>query len=139
MTLLEVIALLEATAKAQPQVETVVPNDVFRLNAMPSVRYGVFAWTQDQHTRTLDGNAITFRFHLFYVDRLTSDLANQVEIQSVGIECLSNILRALEDAGVDVDQPTFQPFNQRFADECAGVFTTVGLTVPVSYMCNDKF
>lgn len=139
MTLQDIVALLERTAGNQPAVRTIVPGDVFRLNAMPSVRYGVFAWVQGQHTATIDGRFITFRFSLFYVDRLTEAHGNQVEVQSVGIETLQNVLRTLQDEGVDVDQPTFQPFNQRFADECAGVYTTVGLTVPVEWACADIY
>lgn len=139
MTLKDIVTLLEGAAQAQPAVGTVVQNDVFRLNTLPSVRYAAFAWVQGQHTASIDGRFITFRFSLFYVDRLTEDLGNQVEVQSVGIEVLQNILRTLQEEGVDVDQPTFQPFNQRFADECAGVYTTVGLTVPVAWSCADNF
>ena len=44
MTLLEVIRTIEGMAMRQPTIHSIVRNDVFRLNALPDARYGVFAW-----------------------------------------------------------------------------------------------
>ena len=86
MTLFETIRAIEAAASRQPSVNMIVRNDVFRLNAAPAARYGVFAWTQQQHVLTDD--LMTFAFSLFYVDRLTEDKRNELEIQSVGVATL---------------------------------------------------
>lgn len=139
MTLLETIHLIEVIAANQPAVNMIVQNDIFRLNAKPDARYGAFGWTQGQHSASIDGNFMTFQFTFFYIDRLTADKSNQIEVQSVGIQTLDNILRALNDRGVYVDGYTFQPFNQRFMDECAGVFCTVSLDVPARSLCREDF
>ena len=138
MTLVEVIKAIETAAASEPSVASVIPNDVFRLNATPDAKYGVFAWTQQTHTLAED--LITFAFALFYVDRLTEDKANELEVQSVGISTIADVLRRLEDAGVYlVGEAQFQTFNQRFVDECAGVWCNVRLQVPAGWICPDDF
>ena len=124
MTLLDVIRIMEKAAANQPAVGMIVRNDIFRLNGFADARYGVFAWTQQQHA-TVSEDLIRFSFTIFYVDRLTFDQSNQVEVQSVGIEVLGNIIRTMEDAGCFPGTATFTTFNQRFLDECAGVFVTL--------------
>lgn len=140
MTLVELIKTMEVVASHQPSVNMVVENDIFRLNAKSDARYGVFAFTQGQHTASVGSSLITYAFTLFYVDRLTNDRSNQIEIQSVGIQTLDNIIRRLDDIGISADTGyTFQVFNQRFLDECAGVFCNVSLTVPAGSLCPESF
>ena len=138
MTLVEVIKAIETAAASEPSVASVIPNDVFRLNATPDAKYGVFSWTQQTHILAED--LLTFSFALFYVDRLTEDKANELEVQSVGISTIADVLRRLEDAGVYlVGEAQFQTFNQRFVDECAGVWCNVRLQVPAGWICPDDF
>lgn len=124
----------------QPSVKMVVPNDIFRLNATPSAEYAVFGWTQGQHTIGADDSYATYSFTFFYVDRLTEDKGNELEIQSVGITVLDNIIRTVVQAGVQVaGDYTFTSFNQRFVDECAGVYCAIALRVPLDSVCEDSF
>ena len=140
MTLLELIKAIETVASRQPSVKMVVENDVFRLNSRADARYGVFAFTQGQHTASVESSAISYAFTFFYVDRLTNDRSNELEIQSVGIQTLDNIIRTLDGMGVWCDNSyTFQAFNQRFTDECAGVFCNVTLSAPVGATCPETF
>lgn len=140
MTLLQVIKAIESVASHQPSVNMVVQNDIFRLNACPDARYGVFGWTQGMHSTGVDSDMLAYSFTFFYIDRLTGDKGNQIEVQSVGIETLDNIIRQLDARGVYVnDRYTMQTFNQRFLDECAGVFCNVTLNVPASSMCPERF
>lgn len=140
MTLVEVIKVIEVIAARQPSVHMIIENDVFRLNEKADARYGVFAWTQGQHSTRVDGNSIDFAFNFFYIDRLKNDRSNQLEIQSVGTQTLDNIIRTLDDIGIDIENTyTFQVFNQRFADECAGVYVNVILSVPVTAICPEFF
>ena len=139
MTLLETIRLIERIAAGQPAVNMIVRNDVFRLNSFSDARYGVFAWTQGQHSGSVDDAFQSFAFTFFYVDRLTEDKGNEVEVQSVGVDTLSNILRLLSDAGVIVGDYNLTTFNQRFLDECAGVFASVRLQVPALGPCGEGF
>lgn len=139
MTLKEITNTIEAVALNQPSVNMVVRNDIFRLNTIQDARYGVFGWTQQQHTEEMDNDLLTFNFTLFYVDRLTEDKSNEVDIQSVGISTLSNIIRVLQERGIFADLWQYQTFNQRFHDECAGVYTNVALQVSVNSVCDETF
>jgi len=139
MNLQQLIRIMERVALKQLTVQTVVENDVFRLNSLPNVRYGVFAWLQRNHRGSVTGPMQTFSFSLFYVDRLRQDERNQVEVQSVGIDTMGNILRTLSEVyDVEVDEYTITTFNQRFADQCAGAFANVTLRVPADYVCADN-
>ena len=140
MTLLELIKTIEVVASKQPSIKMVVENDVFRLNKKSDARYGVFAFVQGQHSTSISSSLISYTFTFFYVDRLKNDRSNQIEIQSVGIQTLDNIIRTLDEMGVNSEQEyTFQVFNQRFLDECAGVFCNVTLSVPVNSLCWEGF
>lgn len=140
MTLLQTIQAMEMIASQQPSVNMIVENDIFRLNSVSDARYGVFGWTQGQHSSSVGSSVVTYNFSLFYVDRLTSDKSNQIEIQSVGIETLDNIIRMLDDMGIFADSSySFTTFNQRFLDECAGVFCNVSFTTPLSFVCPEDF
>ena len=140
MTLLELIKTIEIVASHQPSIKMVVENDIFRLNNKADARYGVFAFVQGQHSTAINATFITYAFTFFYVDRLKNDRSNQIEIQSVGIQTLDNIIRQLEDLGIYSELSyTFQVFNQRFQDECAGVFCNVSLSVPLGSICPEDF
>lgn len=140
MTLQQVIKAFEVVASQQPSVNMIVQNDIFRLNSKSDARYGVFGWTQGQHSASIDSDMFTYSFTFFYVDRLKNDVSNQIEVQSVGIQTLDNILRGLEELNIFVSSSySFQAFNQRFLDECAGVFCNVSLQVPVSSICSESF
>lgn len=140
MTLSNTIRFIEKLALMQPAIKTVVPNDIFRLNARPDAEYAVFGWTQGQHSIGMEDSFATYAFTFFYVDRLTEDKGNELEIQSVGVQVLDNIIRMLEQAGAHVAQAyTFTTFNQRFVDECAGVYTQVSLQVPLNGVCEEGY
>ena len=139
MTLSELTRLIEVIASNQPSINMIVRNDVFRLNNKSDAKYGVFAWTQGRHSSSVDSSMMTYEFTLYYVDRLTHDLQNQLEIQSVGITTLDNILKQLSEHDVYVNDYTFRTFNQRFFDECAGVFASVTLDVPKTAICGESF
>lgn len=140
MTLLELIKTIEVIASHQPSVNMVVENDVFRLNSISDAKYGVFAFVQGQHNTSVTSNFVNYSFNFFYVDRLKDDKSNQIEIQSVGIQTLDNIIRQLDEMGVYSETDySFQVFNQRFLDECAGVFCNVTLSVPIGSACAETF
>ena len=138
MTLLDLIKKIEDVAITQPQVKEIVPSDVYKLNERADALYGVFAWTQGQHVMNVYEGMTAYTFNLFYIDRLTADQKNKNEIQSVGLQVLGNILRTLMSY-IGVSEARLQPFTERFADECAGVYCTVTLTVPDDTSCEQLF
>ena len=139
MNLLQLIRTIEGVAGSQPPVHSIVRNDVFRLNSLPDARYSVFAWLQGEHRIDTETDLLHYSFTFFYVDRLTFDKSNEVEVQSVGMEVLENILQALEGHGIWANEHTFRTFNQRFSDECAGVYCSVTLEVAKDTVCVTDF
>lgn len=139
MNLLQTIRAIEKTAALQPNVGSIVRNDAFRLNAWPAARYAAFAWLQNEHSSAAESGMITYDFTFFYIDRLTADRGNELEIQSHGIETLTNILDALPDLGLYPSEYTFRTFNQRFSDECAGVFCNVSLEARKDGLCAEAY
>ena len=139
MTLLEFIKILEGVASAQPAVNMVVQDSVLRLNDNPADRYGAFVWTQGQHSEGMGNDYRIFRFSLFYVDRLLHDRSNQTEIQSVGVEVLSNVIRTISEEFEVVTDWSIDTFTQRFTDECAGAWATVAFLVPIGGVCPEIF
>ena len=139
MTLMQVIGAVEAVASRQPAIRMIVRNDIFRLNTYADARYGVFGWTQGQHSGSAANDLMSWRFTFFYIDRLNESGRNEVEVQSVGIETLRNVLLGLRDMGLEADVWTFDTFTQRFLDHCAGVFCGVTLTAPVGWVCEETW
>ena len=134
MTLLETIQAVEGVAMSQPAVNMIVRDSILNLNFAPNNKFGAFVWTQQQHAETVDNDLRTFRFVFFYVDRVTRDRANVPEIQSTGIEVLSNIIRVLGEE-LDITDWTYNTFTERIKDECAGAYATVALRVPIDMPC----
>lgn len=140
MKLIEVTNALKAIALAQPAIRSVIPNDVYRLNSVPNVSYGVFSFVQGTH-RNDDADLIRFAFTLFYVDRLTEAKDNEIEVQSTGIEVLRNIIKGFENTYCDGEHQmvSFVTFTERFSDECAGAFASVEFNVPVDSICEETY
>lgn len=136
MKLLDLITLIKGVATSHTEVNTIVENDVFLLNEMADVEYGVFAYTQGEHTSSADRDSITYNFTFFYIDLLADDRANMTELQSKAIDVLDSILYALYNAGdVTIGSYSFQPFNRRFLDDCAGCWVDVAITANKEYNC----
>lgn len=140
MTLRDVINIIETVALAQPSVNMVVPNDIYELNTIKDAKYGVFAWTQGQHRADIAAGVMKYVFTFFYVDRLVDGEGNRLEIHSAGVQTLTNILRVLDAQDIALeDEATFTTFDQRFTDECAGVFCSVTLDVLADTLCETDY
>ena len=138
MTLFEIINILEQIALLQPNVRSTSCGSVYEyLNANPSVEYDVVHISQTQHRQEEDYDY--YGFNIFYISRLDHTLENnRLFIQSIGKESLTNIIKTFCEK-YDVDMPIlrFYPFQQRFQDECAGVYLNLEIAVPVDWLCVD--
>ena len=135
MSLRDVIDMITARLTAMNG-GSVIANDIFRLNTMADATYPAVAWTQREHRFVLDSSLAYYSFSLIYVDRLLEDKSNEVNVQSAGIMFLGELFRQLAQDGLEVDgDVTFQTFNQRFLDDCAGVFANVTFSAPVDTLC----
>lgn len=135
MTLNDLINKLLLIAKSKPNINQVGEGDIYELNHIPNVNYSVFYITQDTHE--VYENRTEYTLNLFYIDRLLNDKSNQLQIQSVGIDAITNIVNELLYTwDVDVVYPlTFTPFNQRFADDCAGVYAKLTIITDNNGIC----
>lgn len=137
MTLYQVITTLQDIAITQPNVRTATNGDIYEvMNGNPSVKYGVFHITQNNHQTFPDYDI--YSLSLFYLDRNEDDDANTLQIQSIGKEVIDNIVKIFCE-GFDADFPTitFTPFTQRFDDDTAGVFANIQLEVYKDWNCAD--
>lgn len=141
MTLFEIFYLINKVAAAQPNINTIVnTGDVFSLNTENyQIKYAAFCLQQGEHRKEQNG-FITYNFNLFYVDRLTDDSRNKLEVQSNAIQSLQNIINALIDIElIDVGtEVTFQTFTERFTGLCAGAYCNLSITTDSPY-CYDEF
>lgn len=129
MTLIDVVNNFKDIAIQQHNINYVGDGDIYSLNNLPNLDYGVFYITQTNHTQSED--TISYTLTLFYVDRLFTDHSNRLQIQSNAIITLTNIINVFaETYDVEVDyNVNFTTFIQRFADECSGAFCNVTITV----------
>lgn len=139
MTLYAIIRILQQIALLQPNVRTSSCGSLFEyMNTNPSIDYNVVHITQTSHR--LEEDVDYYGLNIFYISRLDDTLENnRLLIQSTGKEVLTNIIKTFaEEYGV-VDYPTmiFTPFSQRFQDECAGVYVSVELGIPIDYICPE--
>lgn len=140
MTLFELIHTIKDIALQQPNVRSFVEGNIYEsLNANPSVEYDCVIATQGTHSTSGEFN--NFNLNLFYVSRLVSDLEdNRLQIQSIGIEVLNNILKVLEDFyDIEYNNLTFNTFTERFSDETAGVYCTVTLITEKEIYCGEDY
>lgn len=128
MTLSEVINSLLKIAEKVPNINYVGQGDIYSLNTLPNIDYGVFFITQSQHQQQED--TIRYNLTLFYVDRLKADGSNKLQIQSNGITALGNIINVFSLKNDDVEiqyDIQYTTFLQRFADECSGVYCNLSI------------
>lgn len=138
MTLKDIISEIERIASAHPQIGEVIPDDIYALSTRKDARYGVFAWTQGQHTGDIYQDVTAWSFTLFYVDRLAAGQSNRLEVQSVGCQVLQNVARTLAQS-MNVGAYTIRCFTQRFADDCAGAYMTLTVSAPNDSTCEQSF
>lgn len=137
MTLKHLIDELLITASTEKNINFVGAGDIYDLNNIPDIDYSVFYITVG--TTQMYENYCVYTLNLFYVDRLVNEATdlNRLKIQSDGMLHLTNILNRLNyTEDVTLSYPLqFTCFNQRFADDCAGVFCTVQITADNLGIC----
>lgn len=139
MTLYKLIEIIKNISLKHPNVGSVNEGDIYTINSSPSVKYANVTITQNSHSQdsTYDHYGLT----LFYTDRLVDDMeSNRLQIQSTGKQMLSNIINYIcDEFDVECDNISFQPFTQRFTDECAGVYATITVDVIKETLCAEEY
>lgn len=120
-------------AFAEPLVESIVYGDVYRLNQLPHIKYGVV--TIEPLLTTQGENLLDWRFRLVYTDRLTNSKNNTLDVQSTGIDILHDVVTALGELDLGIETATYQTYTQRFKDECAGAYVELTVQAPRNFTC----
>lgn len=135
MNLYQTVQYILSVAKAQPNVGLAYEGDVYDLNELQNIAYPAVVVAQNTHAE--NGEWRGYGFNIFYVDRLTDDKKNRLEIQNIALEALSNIYKVLVESGFEVQgEMRFHPFDERFDAECAGMYMEIVLQSEES-LCAD--
>lgn len=140
MTLFECIHELLEIAESQPNIHTLVTNDIYQLDAMPNVKYSVFGVTQNAHRQ--DDDTVYYSLNLYYIDRLTVDDHNELQIQSTGLQVLANIISTFIDetnAELYNENIEYHTFTQKFCDLTAGAYATLTFSFPSVLECYEEY
>ena len=114
-----------------PNIEYVVYGDVYELNHIQNVTYPAVVVTVGQHTSNLDNYNFNYKLNIFYVDRLTDDKVNKIDVHANAIIFINSLLKALDDEYIISDYEIFN-FNERFNDVCAGAYVSCRIQMPIS-------
>lgn len=115
-------------------------GDVYKnLNSGGQV-YPATNLTIDSVNEDTDNDLMIFNGTIIYVDMLTNDIINKLNVQSAGITILSQILDRLIDvnSGWETTRRDYTIFTEKFADLCAGAFVNFSISVPISKICDDR-
>lgn len=128
MTLKEIVDLIALSASSQPNVHQIV--DAFEKLNVEDAEYASFVIQQTEHNPQTG----EYGFYLGYVDRLNSSGSNDIDIQSIGIDAIMNVANTLynNDDINDVRVGRTIPLVHKFIAECAVVYASVVVVVPVS-------
>ena len=125
----EIIKIIKNISLALPDVESFYTGDVYEINKDQSVKYGSVVLTNQEHTFDNVNDQFNYNFVLFYIDRLTDDENNRIDVQTAGINALTTIVKTIEDYGCIIDNVRYNVFKERFNDWCSGVYGTFSIQV----------
>lgn len=119
-------------ALSQPEVNAYGEGSVYDLlNSGGKIEKYAAVVTTFQSASIVDDN-YTATINLFYIDRLTKfDDNNRLQVQDTAVQTLHNILLQLAEE-YDVENESYTLFTQKFADNCAGAYATLKITLPIS-------
>ena len=119
-------------ALSQPEVNAYGEGSVYDLlNSGGKIEKYAAVVTTFQSASIVDDN-YTATVNLFYIDRLSKfDDNNRLQVQDTAVQTLHNILLQLAEE-YDVENESYTLFTQKFADNCAGAYATLKITLPIS-------
>lgn len=123
-----------------PNINSAYEGNIYDiLNTNPQQKYASVVITQQSHTE--DDTYSHYNFVIFYVDRLVDNLEeNRLQIQSLGKSMLSNIVKGFcEEFDAECENINFQPFTERFSDECAGCYATLTIDMVKDVFCAEQY
>lgn len=142
MTLKYLLNTISTTAINQKCINyAAAGSDIYQLNVLRIDSYPVL-FTSPTGNHQISENTTTYELTLYYLDRLLEDNTNDIDIQSVAIEQLKNMVRhiATFDGVVNVSEEyniTNFVETEAFNDRLAGAFTTIQVEVLNNFTCPE--
>jgi len=138
MTLFELTNIIHNNAKKWNNINGIVESgDIYDLNKDEyQEKYSAFCATQTTHL--INEYYTTFGFTFFYVDRLTLDKSNKIEIQSNAVQFFQYFIQLMLAEDIDFEYGEVVPFTERFTAECAGAYMTCKITVKNQTLCTPN-
>lgn len=124
----ELMELMKYIAEAQTPVQTATDGDVYENWNGAEIKYGAF--NVGFQEAFFQGQICTYRFVLYYGDRLMQDRSNANDIYADGIRVITAIVNNLNNVnGVQVtsDPVDMHGFEQKFMDYLSGVYAIVDI------------
>lgn len=87
---------------------------------------------------TTDDDVNTISATIFAVDRLTNDSSNKLEVQSLCMSKITQILGTLEEKVSNIQSNTLTPFTEKFSDLCGGMYGEFTLEYIGDNLCVDE-
>lgn len=86
---------------------------------------------------TTDDDVNTISATIFAVDRLTNDSSNKLEVQSLCMSKITQILGTLEERVSSIQSNTVTPFTEKFSDLCGGMYGEFTLEYIGDGVCDE--
>lgn len=135
MYLTQLIDSIKHICTLQNNVNSVIFQDKEIYNTSPTVEYGSILLYLDGATALQ--NTTLFNFSIYYIDRLTSDGSNMVDIWNVGTWMLPNILNNIKKT-FDISTTNYlEYFKENFADVCGVVSISFSVEVDNETICPE--
>lgn len=114
-------------------------SSIFEINSLTIKEYPIL-YISPTGNHNVTENYTEFELTLYYIDRLLEDSSNDVNIHSVGIEALKNIINKIKriDGVLDVsNEYTIILFKETegMSDRCSGAYAQVRVTVQNGNNC----
>lgn len=137
MNLYQTVQYILSVAKVQPNVSYAAEGDIYQIMNYKdgSPKYSAVVVSQSTHAES--GEWRGYNFEIFYIDRLTADQSNRLQVQNIAIEVLSNIAKVLVETGFEIQgELRYHTFDEKFEDLCAGAYMEIVLQSEES-LCAD--
>lgn len=138
MKLYNLVKLIKIICLNQPNVNSFFEGDVYEISHRQDVEFSTMVLTHQTHNINNGEGFEVFGMNLFYVDRLTSDNDNRLDVQSHAIQVLNSVVNQIEEQGLIIDNYQVNEFTERFNEECAGAFVSLQIRTDLND-CDFEF
>ena len=133
MKLKEIILTIKDFSLNYHNVNSFYDGDIYdNLNGTQQVDYTSVVVTQAPHNFYFQDEYMMLNFNVFYVDRLTSNGDNRLDIQSAACDFFYRLIEFMEDKAMIVQDYQITTFQEKFSDLCAGAYLTFSVRVDLN-------